>query len=110
MTENYNLAENMTQSIYRLNGEYFGFIWQANLFDKNSKQIGWVDGKEVWTMKNQYLGELLDGKYVLRAIKLEEPVCKKQYPQPADPVKPSNCEDIPKRLPKRGYVDALDKF
>jgi hypothetical protein len=100
----------MTQSIYRLNGEYFGFIWQSNLFDKNSKQIGWVDGTEVWTTKNEYLGELLDGKYILRAIKIESPVCKKQCPPQSKPVPPPQFENIPKQTPKKGYVDALDRF
>ena len=100
----------MTQSIFRLNGEYFGFIWEANLFDQNSKNIGWVDGKEVWTTNNEYLGELLDGKYILRAIKLEAPTCKKQCPPQSKPDQPSKCENIPKQPVKKGYVDALDRF
>lgn len=100
----------MTQAIYRLNGEYFGFIWEARLFDKDSKYVGWVDGKEVWTTKNEYLGELLDGKYILRAIKLENPSCKGQCPPPMRPVKPSKCENTKRQPPKKGYVDALDKF
>ena len=60
---------NMTQKIYRLNGDYFGFIWQARLFDKNSNYVGWFDGKEVWTTENEYLGGLLDGKHIVKYAK-----------------------------------------
>jgi hypothetical protein len=104
----------MTQAVYRLNGTYFGFIWQARLFDKNRNYIGWVDGTEVWTTNNDYLGELVDGKYIVRSSKIEtHPSCKGQCPPPVKPVEPAKCENakaISRRSLRKDYIDALDDF
>jgi len=101
----------MTQKIYRLNGEYFGFIWQARFFDKDSKYIGWVDGEEVWTTDNEYLGELLDGKHVVRYTKPKaRPQCKGTCPAPVKPSKPADTCNTEPRLSKEDYTDALEDY
>lgn len=101
----------MTQKIYRLNGDYFGFIWQARLFDKDSNYVGWIDGKEVWTTKNEYLGEILDGKYVVRYAKKKVfPQCRGKCPAPVKPSKPADSRNIEPKAEKEGYVDALSDY
>jgi hypothetical protein len=101
----------MTQAIYRLNGEYFGFIWQARFFDKDSNYIGWVDGKEVWTTENEYLGEILDDKHIVRYTKAtSHPLCQGKCPPPITPVKTENCSSIEARPAKKDYIDALDDY
>ncbi|MCW4006071.1 MAG: hypothetical protein NWF04_05700 [Candidatus Bathyarchaeota archaeon] len=105
----------MTQSIYRLNGEYFGFIWQNRFFDKQSNYIGWVDGTQVWTTNNEYLGELVQGRYILRSTKSAPiPQCKGTCPTPAQPEKPADCQNIaaadPKTLEPNEYTDALNNY
>jgi hypothetical protein len=52
--------------IFRWNGEYFGFVHRWRLFDSRSYYLGWVDEDEVWRRDGTYLGELVDGCYVLR--------------------------------------------
>jgi hypothetical protein len=102
---------NMTQFIFRLNGEYFGFIWQARFFDKKSNYIGWLDGTEVWTIENKYMGELVDNKYILRPLKVaSHPKCKGPCPPQAKPIEPSKSENIAPRPSKEDYVDALDDY
>jgi hypothetical protein len=52
--------------IFRWNGEHFGFIHRWRLFDSRSYYLGWVDEGEVWRRDGTFLGELVDGCYVLR--------------------------------------------
>jgi len=100
----------MTQKIYRLNGEFFGFIWQARLYDKNSKYVGWIDDKEVWTTENKYLGEILDEKYVVRYKKIKVlPQCKGECPLPISPSKPLDSTSIKPRS-EEDYIDALGDY
>ena len=101
----------MTQAIYRLNGDYFGFIWQARFFDKDSNYIGWVDAKEVWTNENKYLGEILEDKYVVRFTKIKTlPKCQGKCPPPEMPTKPTDCTKIAGHPKTNDYVDALDDY
>lgn len=105
----------MTQSIYRLNGEYFGFIWQGRFFDKKSNYIGWVDGTQVWTTDNEYLGELVQGRYILRSLKpIPIPQRKGKCPVAAKPQQPKDCQNIaeadPKSLELNEYTDALNAY
>ena len=101
----------MTQKIYRLNGNYFGFIWQARLYDKDSKYIGWIDDKEVWTTENEYLGEILDGKYIVRYAKPKVlPQCKGICPSPIEPSRPEDNGNIEPLSEKEDYIDALDDY
>ena len=52
--------------IFRWNGEHFEFVHRWRLFDSRSYYLGWVDEGEVWRRDGTYLGELVDGCYVLR--------------------------------------------
>ncbi len=52
--------------IFRCNGEYFGFLHTWRLFDSRGYYLGWVDEGEVWGADGAFLGELVNGCYVLR--------------------------------------------
>jgi hypothetical protein len=67
--------------IFRWNGERFGFVHRWRLFDSQSYYLGWVDEGEVWRRDGTYLGELVDGCYVLRST---EEGCRSEEPSCAD--------------------------
>lgn len=97
--------------IFRWSGEYFGFISNNYLFDANGNYIGWIeeDGS-VWNEDGSYLGELVEGSYILRKSNKIEPIPKVSKIPPIPPIPP-----IPKinrvgKIPRIGWEDALDKF
>ena len=100
----------LTQTIYRWNGKYFGFIWQNKLWDKNDNYVGWVDGKEVWSKDGSYLGDLVDDMYVLRPTRIERRSCEPLCEPSEKPEKPNICSNREPREARKDYVDALDDF
>lgn len=53
--------------LYKRCGEYWGFIFLNNIYDKNNNYRGWIEeNKFVWNDKGKYLGELIDDHYILR--------------------------------------------
>ncbi len=89
--------------IFRRNGEYFGFVHYWPLFDARGYYLGWVDEGEVWRRDGAFLGELVDGCYVLRR---KEAVRTQRVP--LDP--PSPWAPRPFGRPRGCWVDALDEF
>jgi hypothetical protein len=95
--------------IFRCNGEYFGFLHKWRLFDSRGYYLGWVDEGEVWRGDGAFLGELVDGCYVLRRKgAVRSP---RVPPDPrSPPVPPSPSAPRPFRQPRAGWEDALDEF
>ena len=94
--------------IFRCNGEYFGFAHTWRLFDSRGYYLGWVDEGEVWSGDGAFLGELVDGCYVLRRKgSVRSP---RVPPDPRRPVPPSPAAPRPFRQPRAGWEDALDEF
>jgi len=49
------------------NGEYWGFIYNNNVYDKYNTYRGWIeDNKFVWDENGKFLGELIDEHYIFR--------------------------------------------
>lgn len=97
------------QAIYRWNGEYFGFIRGDRLFDADGNYIGWLteDGR-VWTVDGSFLGELVDGEYVLRRLAMVPPVPRIPQIPPIPPIPLVPRVDRTGRVPRSGWVDVLD--
>jgi hypothetical protein len=36
------------QPVYRLSGDYFGYLADGCLFDQAGEYVGWLDGSDVW--------------------------------------------------------------
>jgi hypothetical protein len=100
----------MKEFIYRWNGEYFGFIYNDKFFDKHSNYLGWICDGEVWRKDGAFLGEFLEGHYVIRRISMaaREIIAVKRVPfAPATPPFKSNRA---LRVLRPGRVDALDEY
>ena len=97
--------------IFRWNGEHFGFIYRWRLFDSRSYYLGWVDEGEVWRRDGTYLGELVDGCYVLRRRNAapRSPRAPIDPPSPP-PLAPPSWASKPFNKPRAGWEDALDEF
>ena len=99
----------MTIPIFYWNGKYFGFIHNGWLYSKTGRHIGWLEGQNVFRSNGRYLGDLVEGNYILRQIQvgsIARPV--KVYPPiPALPAIPPARE--PKRI-RMGWVDALEEL
>ena len=100
----------MKEPIYRWNGEYFGFLYNGRLFDKHSIYLGWVDENEVWKKDGTYLGEIIDGSYILRRTSIATRAIRAIRATPATPAIPASKANIAARAIRSSYVDALDVF
>jgi hypothetical protein len=98
--------------IFRWNGEHFGFIHRWRLFDSRSYYLGWVDEGEVWRRDGTYLGELVDGCYVLRRRRNAAPRSPRVPidPPPPPPLAPPSWAPKPFKKSRAGWEDALDEF
>lgn len=74
-----------TTPIFRINGQYFGYISAGNFFDLTHKFIGITtenkfigsivgsgEYKEVWNQYGQYLGEICEANYILRRASISK--------------------------------------
>ena len=102
--------------IFRWNGERFGFVHRWRLFDSRSYYLGWVDEGEVWRRDGTYLGELVDGSYVLRRRNAAPRSPRVPIEPPSSlPALPSSSSWAPRPFFKKptagsGWEDALDEF
>ena len=97
--------------IFRWNGEHFGFIHRWRLFDLRSYYLGWVDEGEVWRRDGTYLGELVDGCYVLRRRNAATRSPRVPIDPPSrPPLAPPSWAPKPFKKPRAGWEDALDEF
>ncbi len=97
--------------IFRWSGEYFGFIYRGNLFDAEGNYLGWIeDDGSVWNRDGTYLGELIEGNYILRNTMRMEPLPKIPKIPPIAPIPPVPKSDRIAKMAKLGWDDALDRF
>ena len=53
--------------LYRLKGEYWGYIYKNRIFNYLNIYKGWIeDNKYIWDFRGNFLGELIDGTYILK--------------------------------------------
>ncbi len=97
--------------VFRWSGEYFGFRRGGYLFDAAGRYRGWLsDEGAVWRADGRFLGELVDGEYILRRAHMYEPQPRVPRLAPLPPIPP--IPPIPRipRIPRLGWADALDAF
>ena len=44
--------------VYKINGNYFGFIKDGLLFSRDGEHLGWVEGQLVWDLHGKFRGLL----------------------------------------------------
>jgi len=97
--------------IYRWSGQYFGFVANGRLFDRNSTYLGWLDdGGRAWKADGQFLGELIEGTYIMRRTNAVAPVARIPLVPPVPPVPPIPVVDRVGRVGWAGWTDALKEF
>lgn len=100
----------MKKPIYRWKDEYFGFLYNNRLFDKNSNYLGWIDEDEVWRKDGIYLGNLVAENYILKKRTMATKARRAIRAIPATPARPSTKANRAAKAQKAGYVDALMEF
>ena len=95
--------------IFKWNGEYFGFVRRGYLFSHRGEYRGWIDrNQRVWKSSGEFLGQLVDEKYILRRNTMILPVPKVPKVPPVSPVPPIRPTNRTGRIPKVGWTDALE--
>lgn len=92
----------MKTPIYKWSGNYWGFVYNGRLFDKNANYSGWInDQGRAWSKDGSYLGEIVQENYILRNASRVELVNRAAKVAPVSPIPP-----IPKinRIGKIGKV------
>ena len=97
--------------IFRRNGQYFGFIRNGRIFAADSSYIGWLDDDgRVWEAGGNFLGEIVDEKYILRRNNMATPARRAARTRPATPATPARPANRAGRAPRAGWSDALNKY
>ena len=98
----------MKVPIYKWSGQYWGFIYNDKLFDRNSSYKGWVDkDKRVWDSNGHYFGDIVDENYILRRQSMVEPVPRVPKVPPVSPVPLLPRVDRVGRVPRVRMIDPL---
>lgn len=97
--------------IYKWDGTYFGFLTGGCFFDAKGRYLGWVTEEgAVWHVDGRFLGELVDGHYVLRRMTMVEPVRRVPRARPMPPMPPVPSLPRVPRIPRLGWTDALENM
>jgi hypothetical protein len=96
--------------IFKWSGEYFGFVYNENLFRADGAYLGWIEDGQVWASDGAYLGEVVEENYILRRTNMIPPLPKIARLLPIRPIRP--IQEISRfgRISKAGWVDALEGF
>jgi hypothetical protein len=97
----------MTQ-FFRWNGSYAGFNSGDYLFDPHGGYIGWIESDgSVCRSDGSYLGQIVDGDYIMRKTVMVRPVPKVPRVPPVPPV--PLVPPVPRvpRVPSVGWEEAL---
>lgn len=95
--------------LFRMNGEYVGFLSDGWFFAANGCYLGWCEGgDQLWRSDGNWLGCIREQYYVLRRRGAPQPV--PQPPRvppvpPSPPLSPGNL--LPRAVPP-GWLDALE--
>jgi len=72
--------------VFKWNGQYVGFIHNGNLLDLNSRYLGWMEEEgQVWNANGSYLGQVIEGSYILRNATMFPPMPQMQPNRQARP-------------------------
>jgi hypothetical protein len=86
--------------VFKWSGEYFGFIHNENLFHADGAYLGWIEDGQAWASDGTYLGEVAEENTILPLPKITR----------IPPIRPIQEIRRSGRIPKAGWVDALEGF
>jgi hypothetical protein len=96
--------------IFRWNGQPLGFVHNNHLFDSASKYLGWVEPNgTVWLSNGSYVGDLVEGSYILRNSMKMQPMPKMPKVPPMPPMAPMSPMPRMPKMPRMGWIDPFDQ-
>ena len=99
------------QHIYRLSGQYLGFIFNQGVFTWNGTYLGWIDNQSfVWNKDGNFAGKLTqrnERNYILKNTFQISPVAKIPRTAPAPPTLPTPRSSAPPIQMPIGWEDAF---
>lgn len=97
--------------LYKLNGQYWGFLLKTRIFDKNSNNFGWVDKQNMcWDSNGNYFGEIYNEIYIIKKNIYVKPVTRIPKILLIAAPRVSEKPNIKPKILKIGYYDVLDKL
>jgi hypothetical protein len=98
--------------IFRWSGTLWGFLEGDRLYDRYGRQAGWLDrvpgrAPDVFDLAGHFVGELVEGHYVLRYALREEPVPRAPRVRTIHPAPPHPSPDLEPRDPRDDWRDGL---
>ena len=94
--------------VFKWSGAYFGFLHNGYLFRADSAYLGWIENGQAWASDGAYLGEVVEENYILRRTNMIPPLPKIPRSLPIQPMRPIQQLSRSGRMPKGGWVDALE--
>jgi len=94
--------------IFKWKGQYFGFIYNENLFYADGAYLGWIEDGQVWADDGAYVGDVVEKNYILRRTNITPPLPKTPRIRPIQPIRAIQQLNRSGRMPKAGWVDALE--
>lgn len=82
----------------------------GSLFDPLSNYLGWVEADgSVWGKDGLYIGEMVEGEYILRRSLKMAPIPRIPRIPPISPIPP--IPPIPRigKIPRMGWIDPFDE-
>lgn len=96
--------------IFKWNGQHLGFSVNGYLFDPSCNYLGWIeqDGS-VWSDRGRYVGELIEGQYILRNTMKMQPMARMPKMRPMPPMPPMQPMPRMPRMPRMVWRDPFDQ-
>jgi hypothetical protein len=95
-------------SLFAWSGEYVGFVRNGRMFSREGNYFGWIDeDRRVWSSSGAYMGNYVDGGYVLRNRLKIAPVNRVPKVAPIPPFAPFAPFNKFARFERPGHDDAL---
>lgn len=104
------MTNSETKRLYLLDGTYFGFLQNGNVFSRDGMYLGWLDGQVIWGRNGEYRGKLIDNdavSYIVKKSFMLDPIPRSPRVSPAAPTLPAPVANINPVVPKIGEVDGF---
>ncbi len=97
----------ITGPLFRWDGKYWGFVADGALCDRYGRHVGWLEGADAYQRNGRFMGELREGRYVLRDVLRPEPIHRAPRAAVPYPTPPAPAPDREAREPLDTWREAL---
>ena len=96
--------------LYLLDGTYFGFLQNGNVFSRDGIYLGWLDGQVVWGQNGEYRGKLTTNgnvSYIVKKSFVLDPIPRAPKAPMAVPTLPAPAANVAPVVPEIGVIDGF---